>query len=40
MYYHLDIEQQIQRIMNNINFTAFTENQCSDSNFELNNICD
>lgn len=40
MFYHLDIEQQLKRIMNKINFKEISENKSSCSNGELNDICD
>ena len=40
MYYHLDIEQQLQRIMNKINYKDFSENKPHQTNGDMYDICD
>ena len=40
MYYHLDIEQQIQRIMNKINYKDLAANKAPKQNDDLHDICD
>ena len=40
MYYHLDIEQQLQRIMNKINFKDLSENKPHQTNEDMYDICD
>ena len=39
MFYYLDIEQQLKRILSRIKFKNFKDNKVSSSN-ELNDICD
>jgi len=39
MFYHLDIEEQLNRIMNRISFDQLIDNKETDSN-ELKDICD
>ncbi len=39
MFYHLDIEEQLSRIMNRISFRSLCQNKVTDSN-ELRDICD
>jgi hypothetical protein len=39
MFYHLDIEEQLNRIMNRISFCSVSQIKVTDSN-ELRDICD